>query len=325
MINMSYVDWTTQEKVYYEAGVDHCVIFLQDGRFAKWNGVVSINRSRSYEKFDSYFEGIRSSVFINTGGLDGTIVSVQHPKLLDEAAGDKSLFCGGIIDAQELIPFTLVYRTMLRDDFGNSSYVIHILYNVTIYKADDEFKTLNESPEAKINTWNFSSVPEEIDPHLLRPANEIKLYEKDTDPYLLDDILDRIYGTATTDPSIPTLIELYTELNDWSRMKITIDDETDIWAAESTVPGIISVSSGIITFDSPSIAIMDPDTFTIDTIPCDYYTRPLLTITELHDDIFQADCKDNNRMVVDDDIIYFIDMNISFETEYKYGIRDTTD
>lgn len=207
---MPVLTWDgTGEKVY-ETGVDHGVLYMpnEDGVYddgVAWNGLVTVTESPTgAESNKSYADNQVYANLISAEEFSATIEAFTYPDEFMEYDGSASPAPGLVLGQQLRKPFGMSYRTLVGDDVlgTEAGYKIHLLYGITAAPSEKAYTTINDSPEPITFSWEVSSTPVGVTGY--RPVSVLTVDSRTTDPAALATLEDLLYGTAGTDPSLPT-------------------------------------------------------------------------------------------------------------------------
>lgn len=246
---MSTLSWDDVGTRFYENGVSKGVLYGEDRKGVAWNGLTSVEEKNTDSADPLYFDGFKFGDLITLGDFEGTLKAFTYPDEFLPFQGILEADSGVYMTSQLKTRFGLCWRTEVNSDLGqNIGYKLHILYNLLAIPGDKEYQTLSLDNEPLEFQWDISGLPEEVDN--FRPTAYIVIDSRKIDPFLLSDLEDLLYGTETTDPTLPNLNSLIIFVNNWGRL-IIIDNGDGTWSATSSVPGVIDM--------------LDPETFEIDT------------------------------------------------------------
>ena len=221
---MAKLVWDETGKRLYETGVKKGVLYTQDqttGTYnagVAWNGLTGVTESPSgAEATALYANDGKYLDLISAEELGGTITAYTYP---DEfAACDGSQNLGGIegvtIGQQDRVPFGLCYRTIVGNDVKKDAYAykIHIIYGAFASPSEKEFKSVNDSPEAIEFSWEFSTTPVDVGVDGFKPTSKIEIDSTKVDKNKLAALEAKLYGTETTEATLPTPKEIIEILN----------------------------------------------------------------------------------------------------------------
>lgn len=202
----------TGEKIY-ETGVDHCVLFVRDGNAYQtgvaWNGITAINESPSgAEATPIYADNIKYLNIVSGEDFGATIEAYTYPDEFTECDGSAEIIEGVKIGQQTRKPFALCYRTLIGNDVAGTGhgYKLHFIYNAQAAVSAKNYKTINESPEAMSFSWEISTTPEVVEG--FKPTATVTVDSTKVDSQKLKALEDKIYGTESSEPTMPTISEI---------------------------------------------------------------------------------------------------------------------
>ena len=207
----------TGEKIY-ETGVDHCVLFVRDGNTYQtgvaWNGITAINESPSgAEATPIYADNIKYLNIVSGEDFGATIEAYTYPDEFTECDGSAEIIEGVKIGQQTRKPFALCYRTLIGNDVAGTGhgYKLHFIYNAQAAVSAKNYKTINESPEAMSFSWEISTTPEVVEG--FKPTATVTVDSTKVDATKLKALEDKIYGTESSEPTMPTISEIVSLLS----------------------------------------------------------------------------------------------------------------
>lgn len=207
----------TGEKIY-ETGVDHCVLFVRDGNAYQtgvaWNGITAINESPSgAEATPIYADNIKYLNIVSGEDFGATIEAYTYPDEFTECDGSAEIVEGVKIGQQTRKPFALCYRTLIGNDVAGTGhgYKLHFIYNAQAAVSAKNYKTINESPEAMSFSWEISTTPEVVEG--FKPTATVTVDSTKVDSTKLKALEDKIYGTESSEPAMPTISEIVSLLS----------------------------------------------------------------------------------------------------------------
>lgn len=202
----------TGEKIY-ETGVDHCVLYVRDGNTYQtgvaWNGITAINESPSgAEATPIYADNIKYLNIVSGEDFGATIEAYTYPDEFTECDGSAEIIEGVKIGQQTRKPFALCYRTLIGNDVAGTGhgYKLHFIYNAQAAVSAKNYKTINESPEAMSFSWEISTTPEVVEG--FKPTATVTVDSTKVDATKLKALEDKIYGTESSEPTMPTISEI---------------------------------------------------------------------------------------------------------------------
>ena len=321
---MPEIVWNKVGDRSYESGLDRGVLYLPDGSAVPWNGLTSV-----IEKFDKttaavYYDGMKISDAVILGDFAATMKAVTYPDEFVELEGVGSLRHGVFLGDQAPKSFGLCYRTQVGNDLeGDTGYKIHILYNVTAIPHDKTYASLSDAPSLVEFEWDIVAVPEEVAG--FRPTAHIVINSLETDPWLMEDLNEKLYGSGTVEASLIPMPDLITFMREWYRVKIT-DNGDGTWTAISQRDGFISFLDGLDTiFQIVEInaIYLDDITFQIsDTI--DVSDVPQIRIVWHPDGTWSAVTDGDGLIIMTNPTTFeILNANATFLGDGMYRISDT--
>lgn len=222
--------WDKTSERLYRTGVDRVVLFPQNttsgtyGVGVGWNGVTKI--SESPDGGDTTAIYANNNLYLNLVAKEnfkGSITAYTYPKEWEACDGSAAVLTtptegaaapvkGLRITGQQRTPFGLAYRTLIGNDTQGTDhgYELHLVYNATAGVSSQDYQTVNDSPEALELSWDFSTLP--IDVPGAKPSAHLVISSLAADPTKLKQLETKLYGTESTDPTLPLPQEVITLL-----------------------------------------------------------------------------------------------------------------
>lgn len=207
---MAVLAWDSVGQRFYEAGVDHAVLYLPDSGGAydtgfAWNGVTSVTESPSgAEPTPLYADNIKYLNLQSYEEFGGTIEAYTYPDEFAECDGTATPQPGVSVGQQPRKLFGFSYRTRLGNDIEGTEYgyKIHLIYGALAAPSEKANNTINDSPEAVTFSWELSTTPVPVTG--MKPTAYMCIDSTKVDADALADLEAFLYGTVGTDPSLPT-------------------------------------------------------------------------------------------------------------------------
>lgn len=208
---MAKLEWDKAGERFYETGVDRGVLYPQsdDGngydKGVAWNGLTAVTESPSgAEATPQYADNTKYLNLISAEEFGATIEAYTYPEEFGKCDGTAELEPGVVIGQQNRKPFALSYRTLKGNDTQNTDhgYKIHIIYGATAAPSEKAFATVNDSPEAITFSWELTTNPVAVTGH--KPTACITIDSTKVDAAALKRLEDKLYGTASEEPTVPT-------------------------------------------------------------------------------------------------------------------------
>lgn len=207
---MAILTWDGTGEHLYETGVDHGVLYIPDvsGVYSTgvaWNGLTTVTESPSgAEPTALYADNIKYLNLISAEEFSCTVEAFTYPDEFNEFDGMVVPEVGVALGQQPRKPFGLSYRTRVGNDIeGNAfGYKIHLIYGCLASPSEKAYSTINDSPEAIAFSWEIATTPTSVTGNA--PTSLITIDSTKVDAGALADLEEALYGTAGTNPHLPT-------------------------------------------------------------------------------------------------------------------------
>lgn len=206
---MTRIDWAATGRRYFEAGVDRGVLYVGNNPGVPWTGLVSVRQNQSGgEVKPRYLDGIKISNRTSPENFECNIEAYTYPLEFEQCDGTAFVQNGLRITQQRRKTFGMVYRSKVGNDVEGLefAYKIHILYNLKAEPSERPFRTLSDQNEPATFNWRVTSRESMVSGY--RPSAHYVIDSRDVPQELLQNVEDVLYGTETTDPTLPTPGEL---------------------------------------------------------------------------------------------------------------------
>jgi hypothetical protein len=213
---MPVLTWDQIGQRTYETGVDRGVLYLPDasGVYADgvaWNGLTSVTESPSgAEATAVYADNMQYLNMISAEKFAATIEAYTFPDEFAQYDGIYTPSPGVQIGQQSRRTFGLSYRTILGNDLVGDDYgfKLHLVYGCVASPSEKSYSTINDSPEAIPFSWEVMTTPVEVTGR--KPTSIITIDSTKVQPANLTALTDALWGTAGTEPRLPTPDEVIT-------------------------------------------------------------------------------------------------------------------
>lgn len=205
---MATLTWDQIGERIFQTGVDHGVLYLQDGTAVVWNGLTSVEETTSSEVQDFFLDGVKYLQNLSPRDFRAKLKAFTYPDEFDSV--------NGIVETSGLIyydqpsqSFSLSYRTKIGNDVDGIEYgyKIHILYNIIANPDSYGFDSLDDSSAKPTEFgWTLSGIPQKISN--FKPTVHVALDSTKVVPSRMSAIEDILYGTEEKAPYLPSLLEL---------------------------------------------------------------------------------------------------------------------
>jgi hypothetical protein len=206
---MTRIDWSQTGQRYFEAGIDRGVLYVENNPGVPWIGLVNFNQQQSGgESSPRYLDGIKISNRSSPEEFEGTLEAYTYPVEFERCDGTYRADNGLRITQQRRRSFNMVYRSKIGNEVVglDRAYKLHLMYNLKAEPSDRGYRTLIDQTEPLMFNWKLTSRAIPIEG--FRPSAHFIVDSRDIPAELLTQLEDLLYGTETTDASIPTPGEL---------------------------------------------------------------------------------------------------------------------
>lgn len=211
---MTKLLWDQVGERLYETGVDHGVLYRVNNAGVynigyAWNGLTTVTESPSgAESNPQYADNIKYINLLSAEEFAATIEAFTYPRAFEECDGT-AVVNGIVVGQQSRKPFGMCYRTRVGNDTEGTAYgyKLHLVYGATAAPSEKAYGTINDSPEAAAFSWECSTTPVPVGTIggvEYAPTATLTIDSTRVDATALAALEDILYGTAGTDPSLPT-------------------------------------------------------------------------------------------------------------------------
>ena len=205
---MSKLVWDQIGEKLYETGVDRGVVYPQvAGAYPKgaaWNGLTNVTLSPSgAEASPLYANNHKYLNLMSVEELGGSIEAYTFPDEFAECNGLGELAPGVRIGQQKRKAFGFCFRNLIgNDDVGTAyGYKLHLVYGCLAAPSENANATVNDSPEAKTMSWEFSTTPVEVTG--FEPTSSIEIDSTAVDKEKLAALEAILYGSESEEARLP--------------------------------------------------------------------------------------------------------------------------
>lgn len=206
---MARITWDQVGERFYEAGVDHGVLYLSNntGTYDKgyaWNGLTTVTESPSgAESNPQYADNIKYLNLVSAEEFGATIEAFTYPNEFAQCDGTATPRAGIAIGQQGRRMFGLSYRTLVGNDTEGTSlgYKIHLIYGAQAAPSEKAYGTINDSPEALTFSWELSTSPVPVEGY--KPTASVTIDSRNVPAATLKTLEDILYGSADVEPRLP--------------------------------------------------------------------------------------------------------------------------
>lgn len=215
---MAILTWDKIGERLYETGTNKAVLYVQntDGSYGTgvaWSGLTAVTESPSgAEETALYADNIKYLSLRSAEEFGCTIEAYSYPDEWMKCDGSAELTKGVMIGQQNRSSFGFVYSSVIGNDTEKNDHgeKIHLIYNATAAPSERSYATVNDSPEAITFSWEVKTIPVTVKG--FKPTAILTIDTTKIDKTKLKDITDKLYGTAESEPTLPTPDEIITIL-----------------------------------------------------------------------------------------------------------------
>lgn len=201
--------WGAAGERFFETGLDRGVLYLPSDPGVVWNGLISVSETPDGgESKPYYLDGVKYLNVSSSEEYAATITAYHYPREFSVCDGQKHIQNGLIATQQLRQSFGLSYRTRIGNDVvgADFSYKIHLVYNALAEPAARQNSTLGSSADPSSFSWVISTKPPEITGY--KPTAHLVIDTRYTNPDILDEVEDILYGTEMDLARLPDPDEL---------------------------------------------------------------------------------------------------------------------
>lgn len=262
---MTKIVWDADGTRSYEGGVSHTVLYLDNGSAVPWSGVTAISEKLEGETSTPlYRDGAKFMDVADSGDYAATLTVFTYPDEFIEYDSFSSIGGGLYATNQQPKRFDLCYRTEVGNDIVGLGvgYKLHLVYNIAASQSPVTFTTQGGAVDPVDFQWTLGATPENA-PGYRNTAHAV-IDSRRIDPFLLEDLENMLYGTATTAARLPRLAELNFFVKDWALITL-VDVGDGTWTATGPDKYIRMLDSETFQISGIDGFFIDADTYEIHT------------------------------------------------------------
>jgi hypothetical protein len=158
-------------------------------------------------------DGVKYLDKISGEDYGATISALTYPDEFEVCQGIHVISDGLFATAQKHSSFGLTYRTKIGNDVKglDFAYKIHIIFNASVAPLKKTYNTIDDAASLEPFSWDIVATP--VDLAGFRSTAHLIIDSRYTNPTVLLEIEDLLYGGSSFDPHIPVLgniIQLFT-------------------------------------------------------------------------------------------------------------------
>lgn len=205
---MTKLVWDQTTEKLYETGIEQVALFPQvSGEYPKgvaWNGITALNLTPSgAEPTPLYANNKKYITLMSVEELGGTIEAYTYPDEWAECDGSAELVAGVYLGQQPRKTFGLVGKTLIGNDSEGTKYgyKLHLVYGGLASPSEQSNATVNDNPEAKTMSWEFSTTPVSVTDH--EATSYICIDSTKVDAEKLKALEAILYGSESGEARLP--------------------------------------------------------------------------------------------------------------------------
>lgn len=214
---MSKLVWDQTSERLYETGIEQVALYPQAaGAYPKgvaWNGITALNLTPSgAEPTPLYANNRKYLTMMSVEELGGTIEAYTYPDEWAECDGSATVTPGVFIGQQARKTFGLVGKTLIGNDTEGTKhgYKLHLVWGCLAAPSEQSNATVNDSPEAKTMSWEFSTTPVEVAG--FEPTSYMCIDSTKVDAEKLAALEKILYGDGEVEARLPLPDEVVTTM-----------------------------------------------------------------------------------------------------------------
>ena len=202
----------------FETGVKKGVLYVMgdEGQYEKgvvWNGLTGVTEKPSgAETTNLYADDVKYVVIYGAEEFEATIEAYTYPEEFEQCDGSASLATGVNIGQQARKSFGFCYTTSLGNDTQGQDhgYKIHIIYGCKAKPSEKAYSSINDNPDAITFSWDITTTPVPVSG--MKPTATVVIDSTRVNQTKLQQLEEKLYGSATTQPTLPSPDEIKTLL-----------------------------------------------------------------------------------------------------------------
>lgn len=228
---MAVLEWDQVGERLYQSGIAKGALYLMDGTVVPWNGLTSVEDATNADLKSWYLDGVKILDHVTPGDFAGKLTAFTYPEEFDKVLGNLPIHTGLTFHEQKAKKFNLSYQTKLGSDLDEDlGYKIHLLYNLLATTDSQKFETIKDQGAATEFSWSLSGTPPISTIDGIRPTVHVSIDSTNARSDILENLENILYGTDTTNPRFPTLLEIRIMFGEVGGLFI-IDNGDGTWTA----------------------------------------------------------------------------------------------
>lgn len=161
--------WDQIGEKTYETGVDHGVLYPQEGgaypKGFAWNGLTSVSENPSGAEDNALYADNMKYLNLKSAEEFGlTIECYTYPDEWAQCNGETDLVPGVTLGQQRRNTFGFSYRTKKGNDSEGEDYgfKLHLVYGCSASPSERGYETINDSPDAITFSFEVTTTPVDV-------------------------------------------------------------------------------------------------------------------------------------------------------------------
>lgn len=208
---MARITWHDAGSRTFETGIDRGVLYVGAADGVPWNGLAGVSETPSGGGPRPYYiDGFKYANLSAAEEFEATLKAYGFPEQFAVCDGSAQPYSGLFLTQQPRKSFGLSYRTLLGNDLDGllHGYKIHLVYNALASPSTRENTTLGSEVSPTTNSWKITTRPPVITGY--RPTAHFVIDSRTSDPLVLSQVEDILYGSEAEAPRLPDPDELMT-------------------------------------------------------------------------------------------------------------------
>lgn len=260
---MARILWGEVGQRFYEAGVDRGVLYVADLPGVPWNGLISVSETPSGGEQEPYYlDGVKYLETSAPEEFNATIEAFTYPPEFEQCDGSEEVFNGLSLRQRPRKPFGLSYRTKIGNDVDGleHGYKLHLVYNALAAPTNRGNSSISDTIEPDILSWSISARPIHVPGY--QPTAHFVVDSRRTDPLVLADLENILYGSDMVTAHLPTQEELFNTFQAYSGF-VVVDNGDGTFTVTAPDDVLIMLDSTTFEITWPSAVYTDEDTYTL--------------------------------------------------------------
>jgi hypothetical protein len=265
---MAILTWDNVGERGFETGIEKGVVYfpsptLESSPGEAWYGLIGIDEAANSSSVPYFLDGIKYLDAERTTAFQATLRAFTYPASMEYILGYGQIDTGFIVDNQPVNRFHLSYQTRNGNDTDgvDHGYKIHILWDLLATPQAVTHESVGDSIAPVEFAWDIVAQPQTVAGH--KPTAHLILDSTELSPAHLA-LFEALYGTETTDPSLPSLQDFVTMVG----LGLVIDNGDGTWTITTPDENINMISATQFEITSPDAGVptyLDANTFTLET------------------------------------------------------------